>query len=231
MPGFSAPWPSPCGTPSRSTRGPRSTTLPHGPLAMETRSGTMPHTGTLRSVHHSMVASRSLVPSLAEQITTPAGMLRGVISSVRDDAVGLDPAGPGRDHDGIGAPERRLHHVALPRRRVHHHDAIFLVHRLRHRADRRPLNEVHALEGIDVVPLRRRSLRVGIDQGDGAAVAVGGHGRQVDGRRRLANPALDVAHDDVHGGPVSVARKMRPYGTGPSGRTITAGAGGRGAVW
>ncbi len=58
---------------------------------METRSGTIPQTGTLRSVHQAMVASRSLVPSLAEQITTPAGMLLGVISSVLTTRLGSIP--------------------------------------------------------------------------------------------------------------------------------------------
>ena len=58
---------------------------------METRSGTMPHTGTLRSAHHSTVASRSLVPSRAEQMTTPAGMLRGVISRVATTRLGSTP--------------------------------------------------------------------------------------------------------------------------------------------
>ena len=58
---------------------------------METRSGMIPQTGTLSSVHHSMVASRSLVPSRAEQMTTPAGMLRGVISSVVTTRLGSTP--------------------------------------------------------------------------------------------------------------------------------------------
>src|ERR1700722_10506518 len=49
---------------------------------METRSGTMPQTGTFKSLHHSTVASRSFVPSRAEQMTTPAGILLGVISRV-----------------------------------------------------------------------------------------------------------------------------------------------------
>ena len=62
-----------------------------GPLAMETRSGMIPHTGTSSSVHHSTVASRSLVPSRAEQITTPAGMLLGVISSVATTRFGSTP--------------------------------------------------------------------------------------------------------------------------------------------
>src|SRR5580692_3342030 len=58
---------------------------------METRSGTIPHTGTLSSVHQAMVASRSLVPSRAEQMTTPAGMLRGVISRVVTTRLGSTP--------------------------------------------------------------------------------------------------------------------------------------------
>src|SRR5271165_618461 len=62
-----------------------------GPLAMETRSGTIPQTGTFNSVHHSMVASRSLVPRRAEQMTTPAGMFRGVISKVVTTRLGSTP--------------------------------------------------------------------------------------------------------------------------------------------
>src|SRR3974390_1328977 len=58
---------------------------------METRSGTMPQTGTLSSVHHSTVASRSLVPSRAEQMTTPAGTLRGVMARVARTRVGSTP--------------------------------------------------------------------------------------------------------------------------------------------
>ena len=38
-----------------------------------------------------MVASRSLVPSRAEQMTTPAGMLDGVISSVATTRFGSTP--------------------------------------------------------------------------------------------------------------------------------------------
>ena len=58
---------------------------------METRSGTMPQTGTFSSVHHATVASRSFVPRRAEQMTTPAGMLLGVISSVVTTRLGSTP--------------------------------------------------------------------------------------------------------------------------------------------
>src|SRR3984957_16283166 len=58
---------------------------------METRSGMIPHTGTFSSVHHSTVASRSLVPRRAEQMTTPAGTSLGVISSVVTTRLGSTP--------------------------------------------------------------------------------------------------------------------------------------------
>ncbi len=58
---------------------------------MATRSGTMPHTGTSSSDHQTMVASRSFVPNRAEQITTPAGTLRGVMLSVARTRFGSTP--------------------------------------------------------------------------------------------------------------------------------------------
>src|ERR1700722_2695027 len=58
---------------------------------METRSGMMPQTGTFSSLHHSTVASRSFVPRRAEQMTTPAGMLLGVISNVVTTRLGSTP--------------------------------------------------------------------------------------------------------------------------------------------
>ena len=137
---------------------------------METRSGTMPHTGTLSSVHHSIVASRSFVPSRAEQMTTPAGMFRGVISSVVTTRFGSTPPARVGMTTASARPEGGLDDVALPRWRVDHDDAVLQVHRLGHGADRGSLNEVHTFERVGVVPLGRGPLGVGIDEDDGPAV-------------------------------------------------------------
>src|ERR1700722_4257592 len=51
----------------------------------------MPQTVTFSSVHQATVASRSFVPSRAEQMTTPAGTFRGVISSVVTTRFGSTP--------------------------------------------------------------------------------------------------------------------------------------------
>ena len=90
---------------------------------METRSGMMPQTGTLSSVHHSTVASRSFVPRRAEQMTTPAGMLLGVISSVVTTRFGSTPPARVGNDDGVRPAERGLDDVAFPRGGVDDDDA------------------------------------------------------------------------------------------------------------
>src|SRR5581483_8252058 len=77
-------------------------------------------------------------------------------------------------------------------------DLAVLAHGPGHRAGRGTLDQLHAVDGPGVVPLSRGAGGVGIDQEDGLAALGRGHSCQVDRGGRLAHPALDVAHHNVH---------------------------------
>ncbi len=83
------------------------------------------------------------------------------------------------------------------------------------------VDRVVELVGVDAQPDRQRALRVEVDQQHPAA-ALGQRGAEVDCRRRLADPALLVAHRDGLRAPglalgPALGRRLGEVGKGPAG--------------
>src|ERR1700685_4260133 len=198
---------------------------------METRSGMMPQTGTFSSFHHSIVASRSFVPSRAEQITTPAGMLLGVISKVVTTRLGSTP--PARV--GITTASARasaawttlpspggVSTTTMPSSRP---IALVTV-----RTDGPSMSSTPSIGST--------SYHSAVEPwGSASTSSTGPRPRRAAATARytevvvLPTPPLTLLTTMFIGsGPLAIG-KIGPYGTGRPGWTVTAGAGRRGGVW